>query len=130
MTHSRNLILLCLLNVNDPAQSGGTEDVFVIEVPQDVLDDSNSLVYSLYDTPVLFQVLPPSEDHNVSMEADTMVVGFSLLDGNQNRNISNLLNPIIITFQSIRAQNKLVCEIINVLYIVANVMSYNNNYYL
>lgn len=83
----------------------------VIEVPVDIVQMSNSLVYTLYDTPVLFQVVPPNDGSNLSVEADTMVVGFTLFEAKRYRNISGLVNPIIITFQSIRAQNKMVCEI-------------------
>lgn len=106
------LFIANILFVYYTAQSEGTDkEEFVIEVPDDILQDSDSLVYSLYNTPILFQVVPPSDGNNLSVEADTMVVGFTLVDDNRNNNISGLLHPVIITLHSIRAQNNSVCKL-------------------
>ena len=79
-----------------------------MDIPQDIFQSSNKMIYSLYETPNLFQVVPPTNDTEMHMEVDTMIVGYTLLDDKKARNISNLLNPVILTFQSIRAQNKMV----------------------
>ena len=98
-------VLYMCLYVNT-VRSDGTD--FVIKVPQEVLLDSDSLVYSLYESPNLFQVVPPSDGSDISVEADTMVVGFNLVKDGGQKNVTCLPNPIIIALQG-QAQNNSVC---------------------
>ena len=80
----------------------------IVEIPQNIFESSNSLVYSLYESPNLFQVVPPTNDSEIDVEVDTMVVGFTLLDKENNPDMQNLSDPVVLTFKSIRAETGMV----------------------
>ena len=79
-----------------------------MELPKNILQDSNSFVYSLFNDGILFQVVPPDNDTEIGLEIDTMIVGFTLFDEESPRQISGLSNPVIVTFQGRRAINNMV----------------------
>jgi len=60
-------------------------------------------VYSLYESGNLFQVVPGFNETETDLEVDTMVVGFTLFNEDHSRNISGLINPIVLHFQGFRA---------------------------
>ena len=71
-----------------------------ITVPLEVFmqgDEDVAFVFNSYNTPNLFQNVPPPNVSNFSIIADTEVVGLTI----PNHNISNLSMPIKITLQSL-----------------------------
>ena len=86
--------------------AGGTRNTeAVISIPSDAFLDSESVVYSLYETGTLFQVVPPVNETETDLEVDTMVVGFTLFHEEHSKSISSLINPVVLYFQGFRAQN-------------------------
>ena len=59
----------------------------------------------MYETGILFQVVPPANETETDLEVDTMVVGFTLFDKDRSKALSGLMNPVILYFQGFRAQN-------------------------
>ncbi len=80
----------------------------ILELPKNLLQMSNSFVYSLFNNGILFQVVPPENQTEIDLVIDTMVVGFTLYNKESPQEISKLRNPVIIKFQGQRVKNNMV----------------------
>lgn len=114
--------------VNATDEEGGNFTVadlpIYITIPREVLNKSQALVFTAYQTPVLFQVVPPVELNRSSydFEADTNVLGFSVPD----KTFVNLSSPVQITLQSFRTRQNLVSDLIILLLLTYSLISFSH----
>ena len=72
-----------------------------IVVPNDVINSSDALILTFYNSPSLFQIVPLPNSTTI---VDSAVLGF-VATSPDSINYTNLTSPVTITLQSLSAQN-------------------------